>query len=58
MVEQFLAILIIVPTAAVLAMGVLYILGAIVAGAVSGIGELVTVVRHGLHFHGTPALHH
>lgn len=59
---EFLAVLIIVPTVAVLGMGALYIVGTIIMSVVSAVDAVIVSVRHRLHaprkHFGTPALHH
>jgi hypothetical protein len=64
--EQTLAILILVPTAMVLTLGVMYIAVIVLASGVAGVGSIVTAIRHRSHpagvshdgHPGTPALHH
>lgn len=63
---QFVAVLILVPTLAALAIGVAYIIGALVSFFAAGIDGLVVAIRHRMHpvparpsppYH-RPALHH
>lgn len=69
MMAQFLSVLILVPIAAVLLLGILYIVGAIVVGGIAGISEAGDIFMriwrrfhagghtHDGRFH-TPVLHH
>lgn len=52
---EFFAVLVLVPTAAVLAIGVLYIVGTIVIGLVSVVDAIVVALRD--RFHGTDRPH-
>lgn len=58
MMEQLLAILILVPTVMVLTIGVLYIVGTIAMSGIAGIDAIVTTIRHRLRPSGRPHANH